>query len=701
MDSSQKEQIEEKNGEESKETNPPPKNNNQKKKSFISGIENFIYPTTKENLTNLNIKLEIVFKSINKLQTSKPILLMKYPETKFTCDELKDLFIETEEFPLKEPSKFNIIIDCHNFMHYVKTENEISGLEEPRKIDIDLLTNLLNSINEKGTLMLLCDVYYLRQMLSSLNQLENKKTKFFIKQYIVEKVPFLSLFCLQKMGESQEDINLTDQKLLTYELNEELKLANPISFTMNQLKNSITYMAEIYIFQFYLKDLHPGQFFPLKIQESFWSDNIEYSLIIADSIDEQLLIERRCVAIIVSKNYVSDFMYLKAENYMALCKQVKAARIILIKPAPFNFDQTNIIKNKMSPYILLFRFKECVDQSIPVMLMSDENQKIESVFIGKQIVVRDIIDNERKDTFRQLLYKARPNEVQTEIKLLLSSQTKIKKEKDLLYIPLETEEKLKKKGLVQCFDDNLICIFYVKTVLCALYFNNMSNFPHENLKILILGSGTGKMSYYFDKILKSHVEIDNVESDKEIVDIGNKYFGLNNYKNEKKNIKWHFNDSKGFIMENKNENYYDMIINDITNTNPKETITPPKRLFEEDVLLKILSLLKPNGMYINNIMAKNLRSYAEGFNNLDKIFPLIYVIDNNEDLNKIHFCFKNQNLSQDYKTVYQDNLVKLSNKEYCDNSFIDKIHRRILPRVSDTELIKKILFEKHLRDSPK
>ena len=137
--------------------------------------------------------------------------------------------------------------------------------------------------------MLLCDVYYLCQMLSSLNQLENKKTKFFIKQYIVEKVPFLSLFCLQKMGESQEDINLTEQKLLTYELNEELKLANPISFTMNQLKNSITYMAEIYIFQFYLKDLHPGKFFPLKIQESFWSDNIEFSLIIADSIDKTII----------------------------------------------------------------------------------------------------------------------------------------------------------------------------------------------------------------------------------------------------------------------------------------------------------------------------------------------------------------------------------------------------------------------------
>ncbi len=37
-------------------------------------------------------------------------------------------------------------------------------------------------MNEKGSLMLLWDVYYLSQMLSSLNQLENKKTKFFINE---------------------------------------------------------------------------------------------------------------------------------------------------------------------------------------------------------------------------------------------------------------------------------------------------------------------------------------------------------------------------------------------------------------------------------------------------------------------------------------------------------------------------------------
>ena len=272
----------------------------------------------------------------------------------------------------------------------------------------------------------------------------------------------------------------------------------------------------------------------MKIQENFWTNNIEFTLTIADSNEKNLLETKKCVAIIVSKNYVSDFIYLTTQNYMALCRQVKAARIILIRPAPFNFDDTNTIKNKMKAYILLFKFKDCIDESIPVMLMSDENQKKEFVFYGNNFVIRDIVDNERKDTFRQLLFKARPNEVQTEIKLILSSLNKIKKEEnEFNYIPLQSVERLSKKGFVQCFDDSSIPVFYVKVVLCSLYFS-MNNFPKENLKILILGSSCGMLSYFFDKILKSHIEIDNVESDKEIVDVGNKYFGLNNYKKKKK-----------------------------------------------------------------------------------------------------------------------------------------------------------------------
>ena len=140
-------------------------------------------------------------------------------------------------------------------------------------------------------------------------------------------------------------------------------------------------------------------------------------------------------------------------------------------------------------------------------------------------------------------------------------------------------------------------------------------------------------------------------------------------------------------MDCKNDNYYDLIVNNIINI--KEDISPPKKFFEDNVLLKIYSLLKPNGMYINNTMTRNLKSYGEAFNILDKVFPLIY------------FCFKSKNLREDYEKVYNDNLSKLKNKEFCDNTLINKIHRRIMPKVADTELVKKILFDNHLRESPK
>ena len=71
----------------------------------------------------------------------------------------------------------------------------------------------------------------------------------------------------------------------------------------------------------------------MKIQENFWTNNIEFTLTIADSNEKNLLETKKCVAIIVSKNYISNFIYLTTQNYMALCRQVKVARIILISPA--------------------------------------------------------------------------------------------------------------------------------------------------------------------------------------------------------------------------------------------------------------------------------------------------------------------------------------------------------------------------------
>ena len=42
-------------------------------------------------------------------------------------------------------------------------------------------------------------------------------------------------------------------------------------------------------------------------------------------------------------------------------------------------------------------------------------------------------------------------------------------------------------------------------------------------------------------------------------------------------------------------------------------------------------------MYIINLMSRSYKNYYDSFNTLDKNFPHIFIVDSNEDLNKIHF----------------------------------------------------------------
>jgi spermidine synthase len=539
--------------------------------------------------------------------------------------------------------------------------------------------------------MLMCDFQLLCQLNNSLKNIINKdnKTKHFIKLYILEKLPLVGLIYIQKMSESNNIVDISNEKLLAYEIYEDYSITKPISYTMEQLKKSITYMYEMYNYQGYLSILHPGYIIPIKIKENFWSENIDYTLTICDSDNPDLISTKKCVAIIVSKNYANDFIYINPEGNMSLCKQVNAARILLISPAPFNYDDVNTIKKKMNSYILLFKFKDCVSDAIPIMLMGEENNETNNVFINDTLKVVDVVDNEKKDILRQLIFLESPNEIQSEIKISLTSKKNIKNDRENKYHPIYTTEKYSNKNLVECLDENYLSMFYIKSILSSILFINLENYPENKINILVLGAGIGTINFYFDKILKSNVNIDAIELNNKVTEIGKEYFGLNNYKYKKGNIKWYFEDAKKFLINNTNNDYYDMIVMDINNTNHNEGISPPPIFFEKMIITKIFSLLKPHGLYVINVMARSFKNYCDSFKILDGIFPNIFLVDNTEDLNKIHFCFKSKNEIKQYIQTYEKNIEKLKNNEIADIEIIKETHKKILTRVVDTENVKK------------
>ena len=692
MDSSNDNKKEEQNNNETKNTkNDNLETNKQDNKSLspMPQIENYIHPLSIITLNIIQPKFEAILNIMKKkLEDSKPVYYIKKDEVKIIDQLLVNLFQIEKEL---NNGKYNVIIDQSNFYHFGKTDEEIQKLKDIKKIDEDYLKKLYLSLNDKGVLMLMCDFQLLCQLNNSLQNILGKenKTKHFIKLYILEKLPLVGLIYIQKMSQSNDIINISDEKLLSYEVYDDYSITKPISYKMSQLQKSVTYMYEMYNYQGYLSILHPGYIIPIKIKENFWSENIDFTLTICDAEDPNLLETKKCVAIIVSKNYANDFIYINPEGNMALCKQVNAARILLIRPAPFNFDDTTTIKNKMSSYILLFKFKDCITDSIPVMLMSDENNEMNTIFTNENLRVVDVVDNERKDILRQLIFLQSPNEIQSEIKISLTSKKNIKNDHENKYHPIFTSEKYSNKNLVECLDENYLSMFYIKSILSSILFINLENYPENKINVLVLGAGIGTINFYFDKILKSNVNVDAVELNSKVTEIGKEYFGLNNYKYKKGNIKWFFEDAKKFLLNNNNKDYYDMIVMDINNTNHNEGISPPPIFFEKDIISKIFSLLKSQGLYVINVMARSFKNYCDSFKILDSIFPNIFLVDNNEDLNKIHFCFKSKNEINQYIKTYENNINKLKNKEIADIEVIKEAHKNILKRVVDTENVKK------------
>jgi hypothetical protein len=92
-------------------------------------------------------------------------------------------------------------------------------------------------------------------------------------------------------------------------------------------------------------------------------------------------------------------------------------------------------------------------------------------------------------------------------------------------------------------------------------------------------------------------------------------------------------------------------------------------------------MLKDSGVYIINLMARSYEKYNQAFHKINNSFENLFLIENNEDLNKIHFCFKTKYTNDDYVKIYKDNLENFE-RNLC-LSMIEEDYKRILNKVVD------------------
>ena len=105
----------------------------------------------------------------------------------------------------------------------------------------------------------------------------------------------------------------------------------------------------------------------------------------------------------------------------------------------------------------------------------------------------------------------------------------------------------------------------------------------------------------------------------------------------------------------------------INNTNYKQERSPPNCFFEDKIIKKINKMLSEDGIYIMYLMCKNSNCYNNSIEIMQNNFKQILFLENNDDLNKIHFCFKTKKDKENLLKNYTNNIKILSEDESIAN----------------------------------
>ena len=693
MEEKPQEQAETKN-----EANPPEVE--EPKKRFVSI----------NDITRKEYKITSIFsKSKKKLEESKPGLFFRPHNCEFKSQEYISLFQYEGTFPLKVKQEFSFIYDCLNFICYQPKDEEDSLNKEKY---INKLQTILSYLKDKGTILLLLDEFYIQNFFQNfLSVLGTEyKTKLFINFYFLEFHSFLFLVSIQKMGDSEKPIIAKDIKILITEYFTKTKLigSSTLSTIPDYLNNSLAMMRS-YRFQCEtnynrIKTLHPGQVYELRLKSSPLNQDPSYIVTILDSSNAEYQKKNQCFAVAVSSEITHEIIFYKQNSFNKMSNQLKASRLIILESAllsPCNIKELALDLHEEMDKMKPEGFKDHIQVSL-----WENHIKEYTVFEDDKYLIKDTEDKKR-----QLYLKDNKFIIQGEEKTKLASKTNIANPAPgIVYYPIETLDKYKENRVMQCVDDSFVHGFYEQSLLCTVYYIDLNKFPKNSIKILDIGAGLGSLSFHFYRLFKSMCEIYNIERNKEMYELGMKYFGYKNYDKDNK-VTWLIEEGINCIEKmakyeeinaNKTKklnekkygnklNYFDLICNEINDLYPKENTIPSKDFFDDNYLENVKNLLKSYGIYIVKLVSSNYKSFYECYLQLEKHFMSIFNIPSEGGLASIYFCFKEKIDIKEYQDKFIKNRDIVEKGNIIDHSVIKTFANAILVKLEDmTEQRKKM-----------
>lgn len=250
--------------------------------------------------------------------------------------------------------------------------------------------------------------------------------------------------------------------------------------------------------------------------------------------------------------------------------------------------------------------------------------------LSGEFVVEDV-KGEDACYFRRLVFLSNRNVVQSEARLLAPApppgQKKRRKDK-------------KKPGPAEppmAIDKSYLCCEHHKAMVAGLCLLGSSDpLPGTPIAVLVVGLGGGSLPLFVhDYFPQAHVAV--VEIDPSMLEVATRWFGFS----QGDRMQVHIADGLDHVAKLAAEAsaQYDAIMFDVDSKDLTVGMScPPPAFVEKPFLEKVKTILKPEGVFVLNLVCRDARLKESVLAILREVFPLLYARRIDGEVNEILFC---------------------------------------------------------------
>ncbi|NXN80288.1 MET13 protein, partial [Bombycilla garrulus] len=233
--------------------------------------------------------------------------------------------------------------------------------------------------------------------------------------------------------------------------------------------------------------------------------------------------------------------------------------------------------------------------------------------------------------FRRLIFLQNRNVVQSEARLLaptpLPGQKKRRKDKK------KSSPTAEPPGAI---DKSYLCCEHHKAMVAGLCLLGGPNTLPGELAVLVVGLGGGSLPLFVHDYF-SLARVAVVELDPSMLEVATRWFGFS----QGDRMQVHVCDGLDYVAKLAAEApaQYDAIMFDVDSKDLTVGMScPPPAFVEKPFLQKVKTILKPEGVFMLNLVCRDTQLKESVLATLRDVFPLLYVRHIQGEVNEILFC---------------------------------------------------------------